>query len=298
MRFRTCFPLLLAVALVAGCAGQETLDRDVRVTLNDGQVLVGEMTTSTFTLKTAFGMMAFDAAQAGELGPVEGDDVDPSDLAVRLWLRNGSEFVGRWEKPSVTLALTLGGEPLRVDVPIAKIKRLQFKGDDVWSDEPVFRVITASGDDFFVDVTKTQVSLETDIFSVRPFLSEIRHLQPRKKEEGVWRVHLENGSLLNARMAQKEIAFRLAMGPERVNVPLESIQVMARQRVHPSGSASRGSRPPSSGVYFNDESDGDLMHRASEARLESYGKGGYYSNARQKVAKKTALQQWEQTQKK
>ncbi len=269
--FAVSIPMLAA----CGCSAMGGYS-EVRVTLNDGQVLVGTIATEVFRLKTGLGTFDFDSRHAGELGPLEGPDVEKSGRAVKLWLKNGSEFVGHWEKASVAVLLEAGGSAVNIDVPIAKLKRLQFRGNDEWSDEPVFRVITAAGDDFFAACTKTRITFRNDFCEISPFLSEIRQLYPQDEKKKTWRIELENGTALNAEIPQSEILFHLDMGPQTISVPMASIEFMDRQAMY---------RQASSGI-FHERSASKAMPQ------QDYDAPGYYSNAAQKAAKESAGAQW------
>ncbi len=258
---------------------QGAADFNVRATLEDGQVVVGNIATPAFRLKTGLGTFDFDSRHAGELGPAEGQDMRNPDRAVKLWLKNGSEFVGFWEKPSVTITLEAGGLAVPVDIPIAKLKRLQFGGSDVWDDKPVFRVITAAGDDFFAASTRTRITFRNDFCEISPFLSEVRRLMPADEAKKTWRVELENGTVINAGIPQGQVLFHLDMGPKTISVPLASIEFMDRQTLY--------NQPPSAGVFFNENAQGE-GHRA-EAQANP---PGYYSNVAQKAAKASAGKQW------
>ena len=129
MKWAMTMTVLALAACLAGCATTNSSGRpQVHVQLNDGQVLVGELTTRAFTLKTDYGDLQFAADDAGEIGPLEGGDMKQSDELIKLWLRNGSEFVGGWQKPVVQMLLAVGGKDVPVDVPIDKLSRLQFMG--------------------------------------------------------------------------------------------------------------------------------------------------------------------------
>lgn len=264
---RSLLGAFLAALVLAGCAAG---DPKVRVTLNDGQVLVGTLATRSFDLKTGFGTLSFDTAHAGELGPAEGEDLEVSGDAVRLWLRNGSEFVGKWVKPSVTVVLSVGDREVEIAAPIAKVRRLQFFGRTAWPGT-VFRIVTVAGDDFFVDVTRTRVPLKNELGAFEPFLSEIADLSPLDRTKNLWRVAFENGTVLNAEIARPSLELELDMGPEAFLLPLESVAKMERR------------------VLERPESPGRWRHRtgltAAEQAEEDAAPAGYYSNAEQKAVK-------------
>ena len=205
--------LLIGLSVMAcglsscGMLNQQAAQSDVHVMLNDGQVIVGELTTPIFTLKTELGTLKFDTDEAGELGPLEGNDMKQSDKLVRLWLKNGSEFVGGWQKASVEMSLRIGDKDISIDVPIDKLKRLRFKGDPVWSDKPLYRVVTRSGDDFFVEADSSQIHFTSELGSFSPYLAEISSLVQLDGEENKWQVQLKNGSRLNAEIKNSGLVF-------------------------------------------------------------------------------------------
>jgi hypothetical protein len=281
-------PVLLACGclFLSSCGPAEPRAPLVLATLTDGQVLVGELNTRAFTLKTGLGTLAFDTKDAGELGPLEGADMEQAGAAVRLWLRDGSEFVGKWERPSVSVAVEAGGSKVTVDVPIRRLKRLQFKGEAVWPDGPVFRVVTGSGDDFFVDVTKTRVAFANDLGKFEPFLEEVHHLEPADAKRETWHVWFGTGTQLVAGAAQKTLDLKLSLGPESVTVGIGSIVYMDRQTIV---------RPPASGVYQDSRSvsEEEAYERGpTPGRHWMYMRSDFYSNDAQKESKQQAGSSW------
>jgi hypothetical protein len=265
MRRITLFSLPLLLWAAAGCTAVETPPPrpEVQVLLNDGQILVGQMTTLTFTLRTGMGTFTFDTAHAGELGPLEGDDIQKAERMIRLWLRNGSEFVGEWERPDVRVRLHLGGREIFVNVPIAKVKRLQFRGHAVWPDRPVFRILTRSGDDFFVDVTRTQMTFRNELGIFSPFLSEVTQLEPLDKEKKNWQIFLRGGMVFRAEIAQKELDLKLDMGPHRIRLPLDSVEVMQRQALRQPRGLALGDGM--SGDFYSNESQRNVKEQAARS---------------------------------
>ncbi len=245
----------------------------MQVTLNDGQLLVGRLSTRHIRLKTSIGEFEIDTFDAGELGMVEGKNIKQSDNMIRLWLRNGSEFVGRWEKPSVEVQIWMGGDDVTIQVPMSKVMRLQFRGAAVWPTQAVFRIQTQQGDDFFVDVTKTQMKFGNEMGSFSPFLSEIRQLSPVDIEKKQWRIQLENGTVFIAALQQDELQLELDMGPKKISLPLSAIKQMNRQTLVRPQSRVRPQKQVQS-----------LGH---EIPAES----GFYSNIQQKASKKAASSQ-------
>ena len=201
---------------------------------------------------------------------------------VRLWLRDGSEFVGKWEKPSVSVAVEAGGAKVQIDVPINRLKRLQFQGLAQWPDGPVFRVVTGTGDDFYVDVTRSRIAFANDLGKFEPFLEEIQHIEPADGARESWHVWFNTGTQLKAGAAQKTLDLKLMLGPESVSVPISSVMYMDKQVVE-------RSYAPSSGVYFDSESPGDSRQRTTESQV---GSGGFYSNDAQRESKKKAGASW------
>ncbi|MEK7483382.1 MAG: hypothetical protein AABZ60_03515 [Planctomycetota bacterium] len=217
-----CFGLLF----LEGCA---SVGPKVQVTLSDGQKVVGYLTTETLTLKSRLGEMAFDANEAGELGLLEGANIEQAGNMIRLWLRNGSEFVGEWQKPSVTVLMQIGGKDQSIEIPITKLKRLQFHGEAIWPSQAVFRIVTQNGDDFFVDVTQTQMTFSNEMGSFSPFLFEIQQLEPMDGENKLWKIYLENQSLFIAKLDQEKLGLRLTMGPKFLEIPLATVTRMNRE---------------------------------------------------------------------
>ena len=267
---RTALLLAFAAIVSSGC---RSVGPEVLVTLDDGQKLVGRLTTERFALETGMGELVFDTAIAGELGPIEGDTMKQSGRMVRLWLRNGSEFVGKWKRPSVEVLLHLGEKPRTIDVPIDKLKRLQFRGDPIWSDGAVFRVVTRQGDDFFVDVTRTRLPFTSDLGEFDPFLQEIDQLQPLDETKERWRISLGSGTVFNGALRQKRLDLRLAVGPEAIVLPIEAVSRMNKQRIN-------------DGVEFRGLGPHNV--RLIKPQTDS----SFYSNKQQKAAKERAQSQF------
>jgi hypothetical protein len=255
------------VMILGACAAPAALGPRVHVELNDGQVLVGEMSTPALSLKTQFGAIAFDAAQAGELGPLEGGDIREAGSLIRLWLRNGSEFVGEWQAPVVRMALRVGGAAVPVDVPIQKLARLRFLGQPVWHDRPVFRLLTHAGDDFYVDAERSRVRLKTEVGAMEPFLDEIARLEPRGQEENAWQVVLKSGSVLFAEIDKDGLDLRPVLGPEKLTVAWSAIRRLEQVAAPALAAAAQAGSPPvqaaESAAYYDNAAQ--RAHKASEA---------------------------------
>lgn len=222
---------MLVLIFMVGCSQtREYATSKIQATLSDGQTIVGQLSTRELVLESNLGELIFDAADAGELGLLEGENVEQSGNQIRLWLRNGSEFIGQWKKPSVTIDMSLGGKLKSIKIPINKLKRLQFQSEAVWPEQPVFRIVTNQGDDFFVDVTKTQMIFSNEMGSFAPFLSEIMQLE--KKENNVWRIFLDNGSVFLGKLEQDNLNLHLSMGPKQLNIPLTVIKRMNKEIIY------------------------------------------------------------------
>jgi hypothetical protein len=259
----------LTGCLAAGCAGSfKAGPPQVHVQLNDGQLLVGELTTQTFSLKTQFGPLQFNAGDAGEIGPLEGSDMKQSGSLIKLWLKNGSEFVGDWQKPVVRMALSVGGQAVPIEVPIAKLQRLQFLGQPVFHEKPVFRVLTHSGDDFYVDAEKSRVRLTTEMGELNPFLAEIQGLTRRSQDENEWLVVLKTGTRIHAQMQPEGLDLKPALGPERILVAWTDIQRMEQAQIAQPALAQTISAPAAaeSAAYY----DNSMQMRAKQAEAQSW----------------------------
>jgi hypothetical protein len=252
--------------LVTGCAGMASQTRpQVHVQLNDGQVLVGGMTTEMFKLKTEFGTLDFSAEDAGEMGPLEGKDMQQAGNLIKLWLKNGSEFVGGWEHPSVEVAISIGGQDVTVDVPIDKIKRMRFRGDAEYTDKPLYRVLTRSGDDFFVDASASKIHFKGELGSFSPFLAEIAGLERNKGDDNQWRIRLQNGTTLHAGIQQDGVELSPAMGPGKVKLSWSLVARMEPAHMNAPAAVTKSPVAPE-----------------------------YYDNAPQRAMKEQAAQSWSQ----
>jgi hypothetical protein len=244
----------------SGCAtGGPLGGNQVFVQLNDGQVVSGALDTSTFTLKTQLGALEFAAQDAGEIGPLEGGDLKESGSLIRLWLRDGSEFVGDWQRPVVRVTLEVGGAQVPVDVPIQKLARLRFRGQPVGLERPAFRVLTHSGDDFYVDAEQSRVKLKSEMGTLEPFLAEIVSLERRAPGKNDWRLVLKNGCVLHAAVEPDGVDLRPLLGPERIQVAWSEVQRLELASAAPLSEAFQGQ----DGTYF--DNGAQRQHKQSEA---------------------------------
>lgn len=219
----------VAVVLVlVGCA-PEPEGTPIRTTLADGQVMSGGVNTRTLRLEGGLGTLDIPLEDVGEVVPVEGDDLAQSNGNVTVWLRNGSELVGRWANPELSMGISVGGEIVDVDLPMDDLMRIQTQGAELWPDGTVYRVRTTHGDDFLVDADVTRVVLENDLGTFAPYLSECAHIAPVAGVDGDWRIELLTGTVLLGPLQDGEIEFALPHGPDRVVVPLDRFVSMERQ---------------------------------------------------------------------
>ncbi len=263
---RAVIAMISVGCLVMGCAGMASQTRpQVHVQLNDGQVLVGGMTTEMFRLKTEFGMLDFTTEDAGELGPLEGADMQQAGNLIKLWLRNGSEFVGAWERPAVEVAISIGGKDVTIDVPIDKIKRMRFRGDAEYTEKPLYRVLTSSGDDFFVDASASKIHFKGELGEFSPFLEEIAGLERNNGDDNEWQIRLKNGTTLHAGIQQDGVELSPAMGPERVKLSWSLVARMEPAHMNAPAAVTKSPVAPE-----------------------------YYDNAPQRAMKEAAAQSWSQ----
>jgi hypothetical protein len=220
--------LVLALSIVTtGCA-EESL-WPVRATMDDSQVLMGEIATPELLLEGGLGTLAIPWEDVGEVVPVEGDELGGSGGYVDVWLRNGSELTGRWVDAELTMELSVGGDDLAVDVPVSKLLRLQTQGGEVWPQGVVYRVRSSHGDDFLVDPEASRLVLENEMGTFAPFLSECISATPLEDPEGDWRIELTSGTVLVGPLADDAVTFQLAMGPSEATVPLDKLVSLERQ---------------------------------------------------------------------
>jgi hypothetical protein len=211
--------------LVLACRQPEI---PVGATLQDGQVLVGAISTPTLRLDGALGAVDVPLDAVGLLVPVEGTTLGQSHGNVDVWLRNGSELKGRWADPALAMDLEVGRTSVGVEVPTDDLQALQLRGSEAWPDRPVYRVVTTHGDDFLVDPESTQVHLENALGSFAPYLAECRSIGPVGATSGDWRVELQTGTVLVGKVTEKALTFALPMGPAQVEVPLDALVSMSQ----------------------------------------------------------------------
>ena len=234
---------LSVLFLLTGCATTKQMSAKVRVQLSDGQVLVGALTTPAFALGTDFGKLNFRADDAGELSPLEGEDVERAGSFVRLWLRDGSEFVGEWHEADVKMEIQVGGKAMGVQVPISKLKRLRFQGRPVWADAGRYRVRTRRGDDFFVDPKRSRLKFVSDLGTFSPLLSEIEQLDRDPAGGDSWKVQLKTGTRIHGHIAEDGFDLHPVLGPERLTLTADLVErveqvALARPAHLPVGGAS------------------------------------------------------------
>lgn len=192
----------------------------VRATLEDGQILMGEVQTTTLRLQSGVGLLEIPLADIGEVVPTSGGDLGESEGRVDVWLRNGSELRGTWADPEIAMTIAVGGKAVPVDLPMNDLFRFQLQGGTQWPGGPVYRMRTSYGDDFLVDPSRTHLVLENDLGSFEPLLSECAHVAPVGDPEGPWRVQLQTGTVLLGHLRDASITVALPIGPDEISVPL------------------------------------------------------------------------------
>lgn len=218
----------------------------VRATLEDGQILMGEVQTRTLRLQSGVGVLEIPLADVGEVVPASGGGLGESEGRVDVWLRNGSELRGTWADPKIAMSIEVGGEAVPIDLPMNDLYRFQLQGGAHWPGGPVYRMRTSFGDDFLVDPSRTHLVLENDLGTFAPLLSECTSVAPVDDPEGPWRVQLQTGTVLLGHLRDDAITVALPIGPEEISVPLaefvslhvETWSPVAPPRVATSGQAS------------------------------------------------------------
>ena len=201
----------------------------VRATLQDGQVLYGDIRTQKLTLSSDLGDLKIPLKDIGEVVPIEGDEVGDADRFVRVWLRDGSELVGQWQEPELAMSIAVGKDDVRLDLPADQLMRLQTQGGEVWPRGAVYRVRTIHGDDFLVDARDSRFTLQNDLGEFSPTLADCISVRPIDDPEGDWRVELGTGTVLIGTLKGNQLTLAMPMGPETVTVPLASFDSMEQQ---------------------------------------------------------------------
>ncbi len=212
-------PLFVALPLLFTACG-EVDGTPVRATLSDGQVLVGEVQTGYLTLEGGLGTLQIPLEDVGEVFPVEGGDLAGSSGQVSVWLRNGTELVGTWADPELTMGIEIGGSIASVPTPTEQLYRFQLQGEPDWPEGDVYRVRTDWGDDFLIDPENTRLNIDSDLGTFAPFLSECASASPLGDPSGDWRIELYTGTVLIGPLSDAELTFALPEGPEQITVPL------------------------------------------------------------------------------
>lgn len=219
-------------ALLTGCFSSGVEPSTVRVSLAQDQALVGEVHRGALTLDSPLGSLSLPMASIGEVEPVEGEDLAGSGDHVRVWLRDGSELVGRWAEPELEVQTRIGGGELAIAVPMSGVRRLQLTGTADVPEDGTFRVQTAFGDDVFIDAAETVLPLRTELGDLRPLLSEVQTLA-QEDGTGTWRVTLRTGTALVGTVATDALDLQLRIGPPSIQVPLDDLVSIERMSWDP-----------------------------------------------------------------
>ena len=213
-------------ASVVGCTAGDGVP--VGVTLDDGQVLVGSVRTEGLHLTGAFGDAHIPLDDVGMILPVEGRTLEDSNGHVTVWLRNGSELRGEWAQPELRMGLAMGGGEVTVDLEPERMQTMQLRASEQWPENGLYRVRTTWGDDFLVDPATTRVVVKNELGTFSPFLSECQAVGPVADPTQDWRVELVTGTVLIGPLDTSQISFRLPMGPDTIDVPLEALASLDR----------------------------------------------------------------------
>ncbi|MEZ4318980.1 MAG: hypothetical protein R3F61_15810 [Myxococcota bacterium] len=226
------------------------------MTLDDTQVLVGEVWTKTLTLDGALGVIAIPLEDVGEVVPVEGHDLDASNGHVTVWLRNGTELRGRWTEPELEMGIAIGGSTTAAQIPMAHVERLQTPGAEKWPDAPVFRVKTTHGDDLLIDPEATQVTVKNGMGTFTPFLSECTSLSPVGAPDGDWRIELQSGTVLVGPLQHDTFVLAMPMGPDSIELPITHVLSLTWQNWGSADSYQSAPKPAAEameqGWFYND----------------------------------------------
>lgn len=212
---------------LVGCGGGGATP--LGVTLHDGQVVVGEVTTASLVLEGVFGEVAIPLSDVGVVVPVEASTLGASDHQVTVWLRNGSELRGRWRDPELSLGVAAGGDVVPVDVPTAQVQAIQLRGGEEWPAPGTYRVRTSHGDDVLVDPEQTRVTVSNALGTFSPFLSECASVGPIADPRGDWRVVLRSGTVLVGPLQEEALTLHLPSGPDEVRVALADLVAIDQQ---------------------------------------------------------------------
>lgn len=121
----------ILVAIVAVSCGSEDGGRPVRASLSDGQVMSGEVRTDVLRLSGDLGTLEIPLGDIGEVVPTEGAQLGTANGNVTVWLRDGSELVGRWADPELTVGIDVGGKTVDVKLPMDALTRFQTRAGPI-----------------------------------------------------------------------------------------------------------------------------------------------------------------------
>lgn len=215
------------IALFTAFSLAHNVETPVRATLADGQVLMGQVRTRILRLVTGAGLVDVPLSDVGEVRPSENRQLGNDDHQVNVWLRNGSELRGTWSDPELAMGISVGGDKVGVDLPMAELTRFQLQGQVAWPDSPVYRVQTTWGDDFLIDPARTRLQLENQLGSFSPSLAECRSAAPVGDPDGDWRVELTTGTVLVGELKGDALTVSLPMGPKELTLPLAALQSLS-----------------------------------------------------------------------
>jgi len=249
--FQRCLKLLAILAIptlaLGAGLGAKKHKAPIRTTLDDGQVLYGDARTTRLSLVSPLGTLKIPLGDVGEVVPVEGGQLGEAEGHVRVWLRDGSELVGKWEDPEIAMAIQVGRDEVKIDLPADQLTRLQTQGGEVWPHSAVYRVRTVHGDDFLVDARESRFTLVNQLGSFSPALADCRSVRPVDDPEGDWRIELATGTVLIGELDGSQLTLAMTLGPESVTVPLASFDSMEQQTWSTAQQITQSSRGPRAG---------------------------------------------------
>lgn len=272
-----------ALALSACIGGEAT---PVGVTLDDGQLLIGDITTPDLVLTGTFGTVAIPLDDVGMVVPVEGRTLAESGGQVTVWLRNGSELRGEWDEPELAIGIDVGGKQVGIDLPAGRMQALQLRGQEHWPEDGLYRVRTTWGDDFLVDPAATRIEVHNELGTFAPFLSECRSVGPISNPEGDWRIELDTGTVLIGPLKTDQIQFALPMGPEIIDVDAGDLVALVRGAWIDQGDAGGGRWFGSNAVAPAAAAEAPAQQKAPRARPGLSSSDGWFDGQAMENAKR------------
>jgi len=275
--------LLLLSALVAtslfACEEPSVNGTPVRATLDDGQVLVGAVHTETLVLIGGLGTLRIPLEDVGEVVPVDGGHLADSGGNVAVWLRDGTELVGRWADPELQMGIAVAGTQVSVDLPVDELRRFQMSGGELWPSGELYRVRSTYGDDFLVDPERTTLAIDSSLGHFEPLLSECASARPVGDPTGPWRLELQSGTVLVGALSASSVTFALPHGPDAITVPLAAFASLERQQWSaPPAVAGWKTASPAADASVEESARTRMPGAPATARPAKKADGAWFSN--------------------